>query len=102
MEFTATMDVGLRDVVATCTSMDVCVNGAWVPVKKFSQTESKRREQFVKKAKKGDDEWEKISDSTGHIDPAKAAKWANDFFTEQANILKGNGDDLQKFKDACK
>ena len=101
-KFTATMDAGLRDVVAICTTMETCVRGVWVTSKKFSQTETKRREQFTKKAVKGDDEWEKISDSTGHIDPAKAAKWANDFFTEQANILKGNGDDLQKFKDACK
>jgi hypothetical protein len=101
-EFTAAMDVGLRDIVATCTSVEVCVRGTRVPEKRFTQAETKRRETFTKKASKGDDEWEKISDSSGKINEAKAAKWAQDFFTEQANILKGNYDELQKFKDACK
>lgn len=101
-KFTATMNVGLRDIVATCTTLETCVRGVWVPSKKFVQTETKRRETFVKKAAQGDDDWEKITDSSDRIDPAKAGQWANDFFTEQANILKGNSDELQKFKDACK
>ncbi len=100
--FTATMDAGLRDIVAQCTTLETCVRGVRVVEKKFTQKETKRREMFTKKAVRGDDEWEKITDSTTKIDPEKAAKWAQDFFTETANVLKTNGEELKKFKDACK
>ncbi len=101
-KFTAVLDVGLRDVVATCATVEICVRGKKMTEHRFTQTETKRREKYVKTALKGDDEWEKITDSSGHIDPAKASKWAEDFFKETANVLKTGGDDLQKFKDGCK
>lgn len=101
-EFTATMDAGLRVVVATCATVEVCVQGEVVVEKRFAQSETRTRETFSKKAVRPDEQWEKISDSSYVLDPDKAARWANEFFTEQANILKGNGDELQKFKEACK
>lgn len=101
-KFTAVMDVGVRDIVATCATVEICVRGTKVTEHRFTQTETKRREKYVKTASKGDDEWEKITDSSGHIDPEKASKWAEDFFKETANVLKTGGDDLKKFKEACK
>jgi hypothetical protein len=118
--FTASIEVGVRDIVATCTPLLICRGGKWVPEKRFGQQpETKSRMRFTKvwclipdcKAKNIDPkpgdvvesgEWDAIADGGQKIDAKKAAKAAKDFFAEVANILKKGFDDLQKFKDACK
>ena len=101
-KFTATMNVGLRDIEATCATVAICVRGVWVTQKRYSETETTRRKPFTWEANKGDDAWEKISDASGHIDAKKAADWANEKFKEQAAEFKEAAEKRKKFQDACK
>jgi hypothetical protein len=118
-EFTATLDVGVRHIVATCTTIEICKGGRWVTEKQFAQSETKDRRRYTKvwckfpdcNAKKIDPkpgdvvesgEWDAISDESLRLDPDKADKAAKDFFTDVANILKKGYDELKKFKDECK
>lgn len=101
-KFTASMNAGLRDIEATCTDLVICVRGVWVPQKRYAETETKRRETFTCVANQGDDAWEKISDSSGRIDPKKAADWANECFKAKAAEFKDAAEKRKKFQDDCK
>ena len=101
-KFTALMNAGLRDIEATCATVEICVRGVKVTEKRYTETETKRREIFSWVAEKGDDAWEKISDSSSHIDAKKAAAWANEQFSGKAEEFKNAADERQKFMDGCK
>lgn len=101
-KFTASMNAGLRDIDATCATIEKCVRGVRVKEKRYTETEKKRREVFTWEANKGDDSWEKISDSSGRIDAKKAADWANEQFAGKAQELKDAADARQKFMGSCK
>jgi hypothetical protein len=119
-EFTATVDVGVRNIVATCTTIEVCRGGKWVPEKHYAQNETKDRRRYTKiwckipgcenklyPGKREADvveagDWSAISNDSQKFDPEKAAQAAKDFFKQMANVLKKGADDLKKFKDECK
>lgn len=101
-KFTAVMNAGLRDIEATCATVEICVRGVKVTEKRYTETETKRREIFSWVAEKGGDAWEKITDSSSRIDAKKAAAWANEQFSGKAEEFKNAADERQKFKDGCK
>lgn len=101
---TAEVIISTKKITATCVTYEICINGIWVRKKRLEQSEERAVFRAHKTAEKGGDEWDKVSEPSRpqFFDPERAEAWARDFFKEQANILKGNGEGYTDFVKNCK
>lgn len=101
---TAEVTITTKKITAVCVTIEVCVEGKWIKQKTYSESVEKGIFRASKTAEKGGSEWDKVSQPSTpqFFDPGLAEQWARDFFKDQANILKGNGEGYAEFVKNCK
>jgi hypothetical protein len=100
---TAEVIISTKKITAVCITYEICINGVWVTKKRLEQSEERSIYRAHKTAEKGGADWEKVSEPSRpqFFDPERAEAWARDFFKDQANILKGNGEAYEAFVKNC-
>ena len=94
-----------KKVTVSCTSEEMCIDGAWVGKRRLGQDvieESNVRREIRIDETLGND-WQKIVDtSTRTFNPQKFEAYAKELLKKEIDKLKKNGEDLDNFKKNCK
>jgi len=103
LEVKISIYISTKKVSAVCTTFEVCLNGAWVTRKKYSETQKSSSVRKDVTLSESHNDWDKIvSPRTRTFDPAKFEAYAKELLKKEMEKLKKNGENLDKFKANCK
>lgn len=103
LEVNVSIYISTRKVTATCTSYEECVEGDWIPKKKYAETSKASEIRKEVKIDPGSNDWDKIANSgTYTLNPEKFEAYAKELLKKELAKLKKNAEDLEAFKGKCK